>query len=397
MSQSSGRVSAAWPWGFCTLSTQSPRWSTRLCASAYIALPTMTRHVKAMEIIHMRPRTNKQINKQGLLKAYDCQCCFADLLGLSDSGFVTLIKDKQSALRGLYEKAPAATKSETKYKMIHKFKDFMLENAHKMKPSDVQHCLKHGSCCKLYPDAGENEAWCECVSPSCIHWSSQGARAQWLGSENIPLLVWAISCRVRCADIVHLECTQQLDLEFLTALSAGRLVWFSKVLCPLDIGIPATGRRLWATAATGQFIYKENPYGDCNLTSCVLRKAVGSPLMWCWSTQLQVNAYLDMVNASRDKIPPHPRGKRYRAEDYIGQSYSGRLFAHRLKAVHCRKEEPALTNVPFFFDISQNVHWSRKPTGVLPRPLTGSTIWVESLERPMLPVEVLSAQGIFFV
>ena len=182
----------------------------------------------------------------------------------------------------------------------------------------------------------------------------------------------------------------------MTDLSGGRLQWFSTVQGPCSIGWPAAGRRVWATcaAAGGKLVYPMNPFTDANLLACIYRKVAGSPCMWMWASAGRVNAYLDFINSSRDKLPPHPRGKRFRAEDYVGSAYASRLYMHQCNGARVRTQDPTLTDTEFVFDISQNVTWARRPSGIFPRPLKASCMWSESASRPFLPEEVLAAQGI---
>ena len=114
--------------------------------------------------------------------------------------------------------------------------------------------------------------------------------------------------------------------------------------------------------------------------------------MYEWCPKGRVDMYLDYLNEHRDNIPA-AKGRRFRAEDYIGSAWSSRLYMHQCNAVKARALDPALIDKEFYYDIRQHVTWARSPTGSLPRPLTESTVWSERAARPLLPEEILAAQG----
>lgn len=79
----------------------------------------------------------------------------------------------------------------------------------------------------LYPEfLSKDDVWIEEISPSCVCWSHQGSRLGWLGKENVPVLVWALSCRLRCPDLVILECVPSFDLRWLERFSGGKLCFY---------------------------------------------------------------------------------------------------------------------------------------------------------------------------
>ena len=142
-------------------------------------------------------------------------------------------------------------------------------------------------------------------------------------------------------------------------------------------------------------MFRENPYADELLLGSVYRKVLIFPAVFMCALKSEVEKYLDEVNSTRDKIQPHPCGKRYRTEDDLGSSYQCRLAMHRDFAAKTRLRDLSLLDTDFDFDVSQNVNWSRRPNGLLPRPLCSSTIWCERLNRPVCHWEVLVSQGNF--
>ena len=334
-----------------------------------------------------------------LLKTYNVLHLFSDLLLGCKPSFMTTLRVKQGELRSILASTPKGNKrSRAKKRLVKEFKEFCIAMIDEFEAVEMQPCLRHGCECMATPNViPEDHAWVECVSPSCVHWSSQGSRTGWLGHENLVLILWAMAARFKCPDLTFLECTPQLDLAFLTMLSGGRLIWHCAYLGPYNVGLPVVGERVWATAAGagGKLMFRENPYADELLVSCVYRKVLISPAVFLCASRSEVEKYLDEVNSTRDKIQPHPRGKRYRAEDYLGTSYQCRLDMHREAAAKLRLRDPSLLNTEFFYDVSQNVTWSRRPDGLLPRPLCSSTVWCERLNRPICPWELLVAQGDF--
>ena len=298
-----------------------------------------------------------------LLKAYDVDHLFSDLLLGYAGNVVRRLTLKQTELRDQLKTFPKGSqKSQAKRELVQEFKQFCLDLVGELEVAASQPCLKHGCHCLANLDVTSAEhAWVESICPSCVHWSSQGSRVGWLGHETLSLLCWAMAARVHCPDLVFLECTPQLDLEFLTTLSGGRLQWNSAVVGPRDVGLPVAGSRVWAiaTGGGGKLQFSENPFADEVLTSCVFRRVVMSPMVFMCASTSEVNSYLDEINRTRDNICPHPRGKRYRAEDYIGSSSQCRLDMHRCVAANARLRGPSLSDVDLFYDISHNVTWSR--------------------------------------
>ena len=333
-----------------------------------------------------------------MLSTYNAQHIFGDLNLAYNQSFVRSVTSKQTELRNSLERAPKDLRATIKQKNISTFKKWLLEQADQLELVMTQPCRTHGCACTVWPELADGTVWIEGNSPSCIHWTSQGKRSKWLGAENISLIMWTIGCRTRCPDLVFIECTKQLqaELEFLRALSGDQLKFFSTVMSPTLIGVPGAGHRVWAVASgNGRLMMRSDPFVDANLVKFIVRRMIGSPEMWLWATPGQVNLYLDHLNTGRDHIPPHPRGKRYRPEDYLNNSSSVRLHMHRLAGAKARDDDPSLIDKHFFYDITQHVNWSQRPGLLLPRPLTSSLLWSEKGERPMTPEEVLSAQGIF--
>ena len=81
----------------------------------------------------------------------------------------------------------------------------------------------------------------------------------WLGKASIPTIMWAGSLRFKCPDYVMLECTPRFDLTWVEKLSRCR-IRFSLAIFGLDfVGIPLTGRRLWAPGVANGFHFAESP------------------------------------------------------------------------------------------------------------------------------------------
>ena len=322
---------------------------------------------------------------------------FGDQLDGFDRIFLSNISEKQSGLLQQVRATRGEAKKRTKTEATEDFCQYVVAEAEKMIAHDEQYCSRCKKKCPIYPRAfmRAQDVWIDCVSSTCTAWSTQGTKFGWLCPSNLPLICWAAAARnlANCPDLSFLECTPQLPLGFLTRLSKGRLNFHSCIRGPKDAGIATSGRRVWAVAAANNLCYKENPFSSERLTKAVLRKVVGDPSMFIHAMVDEITSFLDFLKEHRDKLPSHQRGRRYQAEEYIGSSAAGRLHFHRFQAAQVRIQDPTMLIVRFYMDISQNVTWTSKPDGTLPRQLTSSLVWVEDLERPMAPRELMAAQG----
>ena len=66
----------------------------------------------------------------------------------------------------------------------------------------------------------------------------------WLGAENVPVILWSLSMRFNAPDLVLLECVPQFDVQWIEALTDGRLKFHVCVIGPQDTGLPCSGERL---------------------------------------------------------------------------------------------------------------------------------------------------------
>ena len=307
------------------------------------------------------------------------------------------VAKEQHRLRELYLKSPTVFKEEVKVKCVKDFKAFVLKKAPKMLVHEEQECLVCDCQCPRRPPLYDDSLWMELISPSCIHWSAQGGHLGWLGEANLPLLAWAIGLRndKYRPDMTCLECTPQLraELPFLRALSGDKLEWYSTVMGPKHVGVPCGGQRVWVISAMNRLAFPGGPFCDQVVARCAFRTVVGTPSMFLSSGKEQVAGYLDSINENREKLQKAKSGKRFRAEDYLGASASARLHFHSLRAANERLKHPELLVVRMFMDISQNVNYSKTLDGSLPRQLTSTSVWIEDVERPMLPEELVAAQG----
>ena len=265
-------------------------------------------------------------------------------------------------------------------------------------PTQCQ-CLNHGvfaeKLCNLVPPQHARSLWLDLTSVSCVPWSSQGLQLGWLQHENLATIFWGMSLSVHTPDLIALECTPRFDVEFIEVLSQGKVNFSKAVIGPVVSGIPVTGDRLWALAATQKMKFNENPLDQSQIENVLLTSLVATPDMFLRASPGQLLKFKESVNKSQAKIPPHPRGKQYSWEHIISTGNQTRLEFHRFSCHRARLSDPALNSAKFFWDVVQNVHHHRRPSlpSLCPRPLTGSFIWSESAERPMMPHELLSLQG----
>ena len=339
----------------------------------------------------------KSDNAQGLLKQMPVSHIMSDLLDGFDRLFLNAVAEEQERQKRRINTFQGIENKHAKIIAVHDFKSFVMREACKFIVKETQECILHpGKLCPLYPDRSTpTDLWVELISPSCVHWSQQGTKEGWLGQHNLALIAWAITMRQAkfCPDMIILECTPALDLAWITELSLGRVRFHKTVLSPKRVGMPTAGRRVWAIAASGRLAYVESPYTEWKLQKFLYRSVVCTPSAFLFAEPSEVHRFEDHLNSHRDKLAPHPRGRRYRSEDYVGSAAAERLHLHRLQAAQRRISNPALLPVRFFVDISQHKDFTQQPDGTLPRQLTSTLIFIEELERVMCPVELLAAQG----
>ena len=153
-------------------------------------------------------------------------------------------------------------------------------------------------------------------------------------------------------------------------------------LAPIVVGIPCTGERLWLIGNKSDL--EGVRFDTQTLLHTIVRPVEADPSIWLVASQSQVDAEMNIINASGAKLKPHPRGKRFRPEDCLSDGYANRLHLHRLRGAAERGAFPPLAKVDFYYDISQNPDHTKRPDGLLPRQLTSSLVWAEKKSRPML-------------
>ena len=341
---------------------------------------------------------------QHLLQYFPSRHRHGNLLDMYDSKAVSSVFNKQCLQLQRWQdfiarKRSTEEKAQFKLELVTELKVHILEVSRWAQWPDQCACMNHGvfaeKYCNLVPPRSDGSLWLDMTSPSCVPWSAQGRQLGWLQHENLPTLFWGMSLAVYTPDLVALECTPRFDTQFVEVLSGRKVIFNKVVLCPPVFGIPVTGSRVWAVAASEKMQFVGDPFARENIKAYLLRSLVGSPDMFLGSSVGEQLLYKQSVNASQAKIPPHPRGKQYSWDHVISTGNHTRLEFHRVSAEQHRKQYPALDGHSFVFDIGQNVGHHRRPSlpCLCPRPLTGSFIWCERLNRPMLPKELLRAQG----
>ena len=95
--------------------------------------------------------------------------------------------------------------------------------------------------------------------------------------------------------------------------------------------------------------------------------------------------------AARRGFPPCPRTRGYPVRDLLPSGGKDRLQALEAKAFQ-KKIGPGGEQGHYFFDISQNAGFTTMACAI-PRPCTNSDIWSQRRDGPVLPHELLAAQG----
>ena len=105
----------------------------------------------------------------------------------------------------------------------------------------------------VLPELEPNDIWVDLWSPTCTSWTKRGSSRQWIDPSNIPRIALACGMRRSLCSVPHLlilECTPELELEWLEKLSGHRLAFKKVVLGPMDVGVPVTGERVWAASTS---------------------------------------------------------------------------------------------------------------------------------------------------
>ena len=259
-------------------------------------------------------------------------------------------------------------------------------------------CLYHGRCCSITPPGlcREDVLWIDCGSPSCTAWSARGKRLGWLDVTNIPATLWVyfLSKEGPKPDIVFGENVPGFDLEWWKSLSPANQLHHATV-GPIKCGVPVTGDRVWWAGFAGEKISLSVPFplAEDRLTECIYRSLDASPSIFVQASLQQVSAFEDYINQHGANLAPHPRGKCLMCEHYMSTAAQLRLEEHRANAVHVRMLHPLLAVQDFYFYMSQHLAFSKLPDGMLPRSATSSSIWSESQNRLLHPLEMWASQG----
>ena len=349
--------------------------------------------------------TEWSLSAQDLLCKFPCQHICLTINEQFDAKVFDTVTCKQRSLRSQYldgckaDGMTPAARSKLKKEKVESFKYFLdtiFAGSDCPTLADAA-CVLHGIDCPLIPDDPDC-LWIDMGSPSCKSWSPRGTRMQWLAEDNIGTLMWGHalgSDTRRRPEIIFGENVPDFDLMYWTSLSQDHYSWHSTVLGPHMIGLPVSGNRLWwvgfgrrLSLATAEVLAHER------VAKTLFRRIVVNPSMWLIASRSRLEAHEDHINAHGAQLPPHPRGKRVRPEDYLGTAAQCRLLEHRQHACSLRLKAPVLHVVDLFFDISQHVPHSRCPNGWLPRPTTSSVVWSEGLGRMVHPLELWSSQGL---
>ena len=343
---------------------------------------------------------------QGLLKTLNCQHLNSDLLDQYDSEVVSKIYHKMMYLQQRLSdfknsRRTATEKKDMKLKLTAELKAYILLLAPTARWTKTAFCLRHSygdniKRCGIVPTLSDGEMWLECVSPNCQPWSRKGLQLGWLGFENLPTIMWSMSLQVFQPHLVALECTGGFDIAFVEALSGRRFE--TVLLAPHHVGVPMTGERLWAFSAQGSGLSCSPSMFSPTYINRFVRKGVvaGIQDLFCKATVDEQTDYKRHVNTTQARIPCHPRAKEYRWEDCINTGHATRLQQHRIFGSNKRAESPSMFMTNLAWDIKDGPLHHKRPDegGYLPRPLTNSFMWLEGLERPLLPLELLGAQGL---
>ena len=255
------------------------------------------------------------------------------------------------------------------------------------------HCYRHCKKCPAVPGL-PGQDWLRVVIAgiSCLDWSSRGKRGQTLGAGALAWASFVAEIWRSRPDLIVIECTRNynhLDLMFLL----GSIYSMSPlVFSPTSIGIPSERYRKYMVlvALGGRLQWLEGR----ELNATAFMSLFGRTLM------TDAHIYLNgtpqhYVEAYKTAMAKH-RGFPSSANDIEELTFQDLLppNARRRVGEWCGKlaERGLEEGSPLLFDASQNVAFGTI-TSSMPAITTKNMPWSFQLQRPVVPVEKMEAQG----
>ena len=256
--------------------------------------------------------------------------------------------------------------------------------------SATAYCHRCDQQCPVAPEVGKNEFVFEIISPTCTPWSLRGSQLGWLDEANLPLLMWPWELQARPCHLWLLECTPTIDLDYIREVAGATYKVEPAIFRPHEIGHPVGGGRMYAKGSHLEWMPSKHAYSREVMQECIFRPCLYDGHAFLLATRDEVKKFGDVI-AARRGFPPCPRTRGYPVRDLLPSGGKDRLQALEAKAFQ-KKIGPGGEQGHYFFDISQNAGFTTMACAI-PRPCTNSDIWSQRRDGPVLPHELLAAQG----
>ena len=263
------------------------------------------------------------------------------------------------------------------------------------------YCWVHGGYCQVHPTLIPGDCALEAGGNSCVAFSPQGTRSQWLHGSNVATALWlALTGHRGAQNELHLllqECSSLFTTEecFELAMPENFRNYVCKLSCR-DVGVPMQRLRKFSWAVnTRAFTVTVDITKDFFQTLC------GSPPLcdghdYFFASEKTVQAHYRAASKWRQWWGPSQTsaedGMRLSADCVLCAGARVRLvdynqFLREQSGEHPRKEQCGVV------DLSQNVSARPVLKAELPSLLCQSLLWSQYHGRCLLPIESLGVMG----
>ena len=263
------------------------------------------------------------------------------------------------------------------------------------------YCWIHHDFCRVHPQVQEGDVVLEAGGNSCIAFSPQGGRSQWVHESNVATVLWlALAGHRGKRNELHFifqECSSLFTTEdaFEIALPKHFVTKVCKLSCR-DVGIPMQRARKYSWSFNSRMFQL-----SADISEDVFVKMAGSPVIcdghdfFCadqqtvqkhlrclsvWSLQTQSN---QSEGAGQHQLCP---------EVVLSAGARVRLMRYNEVLLETHGAEPSKT-LCGVVDLSQNPHARPHLKAELPSLMCHSCLWSQHRGRSLLPLESLVVMG----
>ena len=254
-------------------------------------------------------------------------------------------------------------------------------------------CVRCGQACRPHPSKEERKksVYVMVAGTTCVSWSSLGSSAGWLHQSTVPFSIWLEDVwRQRPTFVIH-ECTRALDWESMRLYMEPRYVIEQLQCTPLDFGVPVKRARSYAVMTLKTAVVMQIPWARSSWEELELMQAVESTGRIFWRAPKSLVERFCSENARPEQVHAEVGSPRATLTTAALQRLEDHLWFHRVAGAKfaCIAYNQRLEFMTF--------------DAKVPTLTRSSTIWGSSLDetgttsasidRPLLPVELLGCQG----